>query len=204
MNKDELIKWALIAVGGYLVWEYVIKPMMNPAAPAVPAPTQQTITSPMAATMAPGAPVQPSPSASTSAPAPATVVTGGSNVPVWMTSLPALANALHAAAGSDSQSVDQWVYYYNNFRSQRGMPALTSDQLIALLSSFGFPADSSAARSTAISSTQFVNAIFGLGLGLQGLGEIVNIAPRKMSMNFGGGMGALARTRGFGGKGLVN
>jgi hypothetical protein len=87
--------------------------------------------------------------------------------PVWMANLNALATQLQTMSGTGAaQDIDQWVYYYNQLRQTRNMPTLTSDQIIALLNVN--PATASN-RTTPIAASEFVNDIFGLGYGLQGV-----------------------------------
>jgi hypothetical protein len=101
MKTEDLIKYALIAVGGYLVWQYVVAPMMasstatGTVAPP-PAPTN-TITAPN-----PGA---------------TNTNTSGSVTPATQV-LPGWALAIQsqltsAANGASMLTADQWNYYFN-------------------------------------------------------------------------------------------
>ncbi len=116
------------------------------------------------------APVTPAAAAPASTSSSGTVATGtpvAATTPAWMANLNALATQLQTMSGTGAaQDIDQWVYYYNQLRQTRNMPTLTSDQITALLNVN--PA-TAATRTTPISASEFVNDIFGLGYGLQGL-----------------------------------
>lgn len=99
-----------------------------------------------------------------------TVATGTpatSTTPGWMANLNALGTQLQTMAGGPgSHNIDQWVFYYNQLRQQRNMPTLTGAQITALLAVN--PA-TAADRTAPIGASEFVNDIFGLGYGLQGV-----------------------------------
>ena len=96
-------------------------------------------------------------------------------VPSWMASLAALGSQLQTMAGSAQQDVDQWSTYYNNLRQQRNMPELTGDQVGAILAVN--PA-TQANRSATIGAPEYVNDIFNLGYGLQGIRRGMGAARR--------------------------
>ena len=112
-----------------------------------------------------GAPAPPVSTPATVIPPPTSApVETGNTTPAWMTSLSALAAQLQSMSGqSGNLNVDQWSYYYNQLREQRGMPDLTGAQVSAILA-----LDPSGNRSDTISATQYVNDIFNLGQGLSG------------------------------------
>jgi len=87
-------------------------------------------------------------------------------VPAWMASLAALGTQLQTMAGSSMQDIDQWSTFYNNLRQQRNMPELTGPQVAAILAVN--PA-TAANRSATIGAPEYVNDIFNLGYGLQGV-----------------------------------
>lgn len=148
----DILKWGLLLGGGY--WLY-----------------NQFVSAPAAAAAA-----APSPSAAAgSAPTPGTSASSESTYPAWMTSLAALASQLQTMAGSPTQSIDQWVYYYNQLRQQRNMAELTGAQVTSILNVS--PA-TQAVRTTPIAAQDFVNDIFGLGLGLSG----VNSGARRIQL----------------------
>src|SRR6202044_1951190 len=106
MKTEDIIKYALIAAGAYLVWEYIIQPMMN--APAAAPATGTTAAAPTTTTQSPVStqPVQIA-APTTTIPPTASVNTPNANIP--------LIQALQAAAGNvSSLTIDQWAYYYNN------------------------------------------------------------------------------------------
>lgn len=107
----------------------------------------------------------PAPAPTSTTPPPATTPAAPA-VPDWMTNLDALRQKLESLAGGSSFDVDQWVYQYNQLRQQRNMPLMTGPQIAAILAVN--PATASN-RSQTIPSSEFVNDIFGLGYGLQGL-----------------------------------
>jgi len=155
MAKDSLGSIITIGAVGFAgFWLYSNwSTLFAPATAAVPVGT--------------GTGVQPAPTTPANNPAAAT--------PTWMTSLAALGNQLQTMAGSPQQDVDQWSTQYNNLRQQRNMPELTGPQVAAILAVN--PA-TAANRSATIGAPEYVNDIFNLGYGLQGIRRGMGAARR--------------------------
>lgn len=158
MAKDSLgsiIKLGVFGVAGY--WLYNTFFTATAAAPIVSTPATAPASTSTSGTVATGTPVT-------------------ATTPAWMANLNALSTQLQTMSGGGaSQDIDQWVFYYNQLRQQRNMPLLTGDQIISLLNVN--PA-TAATRSTPIAASEFVNDIFGLGYGLQGLRRGMGAARR--------------------------
>lgn len=112
------------------------------------------------------APSPPAPAAPTSTTPPPDTTPAVPAVPDWMANLDALRQKLESMGGASSNNVDQWVFQYNQLRQQRNMQQLTGSQIAAILAVN--PA-TAADRTKTIPASEFVNDIFGLGFGLQGL-----------------------------------
>lgn len=144
MKTEDIVKYLLIAAGAYLVWEYVISPMMT--APAVPTPA-------------------PAPAATT------TTTTQTTQPPAANTttqiSTPAALQTLLATAANNPQfglTADQWSYYYAQLPNRTAIPAATFSTILNNLDI------TDATRSTAmISAQQFVGALNSVGL--SGVGQ---------------------------------
>jgi hypothetical protein len=208
MNKDDIMKYALIAGGAYAVYWYVTNhgPLgavfaadgvtkVTPSywdswfgttvtAPVVTQPTTPVFT-PVA--QAPGTPVIQTPPAP-SAPA---------------LNLAQLTTAVLSAANANANTVmnaDQWNFYRNNIQP----PALTPDQFGTLLSKL--PAG---VTRDAMTVDQFMNALYnsqvvpglsggiqGMGMGM-GMGDVVPVQSRPSvpMMSFGGGFNAFQQKK---------
>ncbi len=109
MKTEDLIKYALIAVGGYLVWQYVVAPMMattTGAALPPPAPIPgNTITPPNTSTS--------SGSSAGSGAGSGSGSNGGSTqqLPGWAQAIQSQLTS--AANGANSLTADQWNYYFH-------------------------------------------------------------------------------------------
>lgn len=174
MKTEEIIKYLLIAAGAYLVWEYVISPMMNPATATAGGTT---------------------PPVNTNTVAPVNTQTQTSTQPAQTTTPPAQISApqtlqalLIAAAGNPQfgLNVDQWSYYYAQLPGRTSIPANTFN---TMMSNLGISNDD---RSTAlIDAQQFVGALSAVGL--SGVGQTTKT-------NLRGGFSS-RRPNAFGGSG---
>jgi len=164
MAKDSLSSIiGLGAAGLAAYWLYNNWASLTSPAPVVAGPLNPTSASKET--------TNPAPTSTTPPPAPTQPV-----VPDWMANLDALRQKLESMAGGPSVDIDQWVYQYNQLRQQRNMGTLTGPQIAAILAVN--PA-TVANRSTPIPSSEFVNDIFGLGYGLQGLRGLRGIGARR-------------------------
>ena len=193
MKTEDLIKYALIAVGAYLVWEYVISPMM--AAPAIgtgatPPVNTNTGVQPVqnTQTQIQTQPVQTQPAL------PPTQPTGiASNPDVF-------SKFLNAAAGGNANSqmslnLDQWAYYYNGLNSP--VVPLTGDQIATMMNAGGITATN---RSTlTMSAGQFVDLLQAAGITGSGMSGMSGVGQTAKT-NLRGGFSS-RRPNAFGGSG---
>lgn len=170
MKTEDIIKYALIAAGAYLVWEYVISPMMASAGTTTPATgttagtgtttTQQTTSSTPASNVTP-------------------ITTTPSSTPPALTPIQTsnlVGTLLTAAGGTSRLTIDQWAYYYN---ALPGKTAITPDQMAAMIAANGQITDAN--RGTYdITPDAFVAL-----LQTQGLSGIVRIPQNIQQMGMG-------------------
>jgi hypothetical protein len=194
MKTEDIIKYALLAVGGYLVWLYVIEPLMNPApATAGTAPATGTTAGTGAGTTnGAGTTAGTTAGAGSGTPAlpPATspvAPTKGQTHAVNMAAVLASANT----TGLTVLDADQWNFYWN----QLGYPAVPNSVFTAAFFPNGRPAN--AANNPTMTAAQFVASLTANGMtGLTGLGDIM-WAPQSTGM---GNTGFRRRkVNGFGG-----
>lgn len=146
MKTEDIVKYLLIAAGAYLVWEYVLSPMLATSTVPTPAPT-------------------PAPAATT------TTTTQTTQPPAATTqiSTPAALQTLLATAANNPQfglTADQWSYYYAQLPNRTAIPAATFSTILNNLDI------TDATRSTAmISAQQFVGALNSVGL--SGVGQTI-------------------------------
>lgn len=166
MKTEDIVKYLLIAAGAYLVWEYVISPMITGTtgpATAPGTPTTATNTNTGAQPLQTTQTQQPTQSSTTTPPA--------------QISAPQTLQALLIAAAGNPQfglNVDQWSYYYATLPGRNSIPANTFS---TIMSNLGV---TDANRSTLmIDAQQFVGALNAVGL--SGVGSGVTV------QNMGGG-----------------
>lgn len=205
MKTEDLIKYALIAVGAYLVWEYVIAPMMA-AAPASGTTTTGTGTgtNTTKTTTGTGTGTANLLSSSTqSAPPPAQspsnqlstsilAACGGIGQPSCASADYALTlNAI--AGGSDTNlialNIDQWAYYFNG-SPLNGGATLTGNQFVAMMNAGGI---TSTNRSTlTMNASQFIYLLGAAGVTPTGMSGIINL-PTAANMGMGNLRGGFNR-----------
>lgn len=164
MKTEDIVKYLLIAAGAYLVWEYVISPMMNAPA-AAPAAGTSTSTSSTGTDTTSG-----TTTSSGAPPPPGGGKLTGSLPPVnTQISAPQTLQALLTAAAGNPQfglNVDQWSYYYAQLPGRTSIPANTFNTIMSNLDI------TNATRSTAlIDAQQFVGALSSVGL--SGVGQTI-------------------------------
>lgn len=151
MKTEDIVKYLLIAAGAYLVWEYVISPMLATPAAAGTAPAGTGAAAPAATTTTTTQTTQP----------PATTNT------TTQISTPAALQTLLATAANNPQfglTADLWSYYYAQLPNRTAIPAATFSTMLTNLDI------TDATRSTAmISAQQFVGALNSVGL--SGVGQ---------------------------------
>ncbi len=172
MDTKEIIKYAAIAGGVYLVYIYVIKPATQPATPTNPSanptgvmPTNTPLSIPPLPTPKP--PVVPTPPAPTPPTVNATFDSPDYGTAPWMTRVAAAMKA--AANGAVANNLDNWSWFYQN-------PVNGSSISGALME--GIINNAGGDRSTQISADSFISAlvsakasgISGLFSGLRGFG----------------------------------
>jgi hypothetical protein len=155
MKTEDLIKYALIAVGAYLVWEYVLSPMITGTTGPATAPGTTTTTTPGTTT-------------TVTSPSPGTTTTQTLTQPAPVqTSQPQTLQALLIAAAGNPQfglNVDQWSYYYAQLPGRVAIPANTFSTIMTNLGV------TDANRSTTmLDAQQFVGALNSVGL--SGMGQ---------------------------------
>lgn len=206
MNKDDILKYVLIAGGAYAVYWYVtnngpsgtvfqngvkVAPSYWDswfgATAAIPAPVATTpIQNPLVpVAQAPGVPPPPPPPVQPAAPT---------------LNLAQLTTAVLSAANGNASTLmnaDQWNYYRNNIQP----PALTPDQFGTLLSKLpgGVTRDSMTVDQfmNALYNSQVVPGLTGIyGMGM-GMGDVVPVASRPSipMMSFGGGFNAFQQKK---------
>lgn len=197
MKTEDIVKYALLAVGGYLVWVYVISPMINSGAMAAGTGTGTgTSTGTGTGTPSPAASLQNINQTSGANPPTGNtqsgltvnippVSQGGSDHPA-STAATALASVLTQQAGNVQMlNPDQWAWYYNQLP---GRTAITANQMASMLTN-GSITD----RTQPIPVGQFIGMLASVNL--SGLGDIVNLS--------GGGLGVMGframKKSGFGG-----
>ena len=182
MKTEEIIKYGLVAVGAYLLYIYVIEPMMNPVVTAA-APATGTTTTAATGTTA-------------TTTAPSTTTTAPAQPPVAYT--PPTMTAQLAAANTTGMSVldaDQWNYYWN----QLGFPAVSDTVFASTFFPNGRPSDAS--QNPTMTAAQFTGALTAAGMtgisGVRGVGDIVMMGQNR---GLGGNTGfRRKRVNGFGG-----
>lgn len=196
MKTEDIIKYALIAAGAYLVWEYVISPML-----ATPATTPATGTTATQTTQT----SQPTQTTSnTNQSSSSSSSTNTSTQPFQTTSAAAdsLSQMLQNLAGAGvNVDADGWSYYYAQLPGRSAIPAATFS---TMLNNAGITA---ATRSNPIQVGDFVLMLTSVGLsgvnGVGGVHGIVKLPPTNIQQ---AGMGNLrggfkSRPNAFGGSG---
>lgn len=188
MKTEDIVKYALIAAGAYLVWEYVISPMMTgtTAAPApvpVPVGTQPTQTTTVGTGS--GTTTNTIPPLPQQVPPPMQIAPAPAPLSVLLTNL----------ANGQTLNVDQWSYYYAQLP---GRTQLTAQTMANLLNNAGI---TDTTRQNPMDVNTFINLLSGVGL--SGMGDIVtglSVMPTGMGAVPGrGGFGPRRKPNGFGG-----
>ncbi len=159
MKTEDIVKYLLIAAGAYLVWEYVINPLITGTTGPATAPgtgttgttatNTNTGTQPVQQTQTQTQPSQPTlPPANTQPPVQSAT---NPNNPYTTTF-----NAIQAqATGVTSASPDDWAYYYQQIPGK----VITATQMQQMLANQGITD-----RTQPISLGSFVNMLQGVGL----------------------------------------
>lgn len=163
-GTGDILKFGLLAVGGYLLYNWwtssqAVAAANPPTAPVTPVPLP-VASSPAASSGVPSIPVSPTPLPPVTLPGP---------------SLQPLSAALQSAAGAGSTTLnaDQWSYYFTSLNGAALSPAQFSA---------AFPGLTATNRGS-YTAQQFVAALAGAGLtapagyGLNGLGQV---RPRRI------------------------
>lgn len=178
MKTEDIIKYAVIGIGAYLVWEYVIGPLLTNTGTSVNPGTGSTT----AVATNTGAGTNTS-NTVTGVPAPASVIQQNGAPPPPPKTAPAdLAGMLSGLAGNQTLNVDQWSWYYAQLPGRTAIPPATFD---TMLSNAGITA---ANRSNPMTVDYFVGMLNNVGL--SGVGDIVTGLPPA-------GMGAIPGRGGF-------
>jgi hypothetical protein len=191
MKTEDIVKYALIAVGAYLVWEYVVSPMMaGTAATPAPAPSpaattqqnnqqqqqQQSTTGVPPLTGASGGQGTNPPTANVTVTTPPPPSTSSASTAQGLDSLKLATQAANAGAISGATgtlNADQWSYYAN----QIGM--LPVNDFTAAFFPNGRPVNT--ANYTQYTALQWIIAGDNSNAGISGLGAIIR-TPSNMGM----------------------
>jgi hypothetical protein len=171
----DIIKYGLLAVGGYLLYNWwVSQPATTATAPVttIPLPPSVPVTPAGGGGAAPPPPVV--------NPPPPSGGSGGAPPPAGGVGAASLAQALNAAAGNSASSTlnaDQWSYYYTN----TGHTPIDSSVFSQLFFPNGRPSDPS--QNPQMTAAQFVAAIATKGL--NGFGaSLVPMGPQMVPPGF--------------------
>jgi hypothetical protein len=184
MDVKEIIKYIAIAAGIYVVWEYVISPMMGSSTAAAATPVSPTITAAGSApivTTTPIAPVTPPAAAPPTGVTNNTFTSSDYGSTAWQARV-ASAMAI-AAGGNGTQNFDDWSWFYQNGGGVGGSP-ISATLMQQIINAGG------GNRAALITAPQFVGylvqayqpALSGMGdiiytgsVGLSGLGNFYRL-----------------------------
>jgi hypothetical protein len=197
MKTEDIVKYALIAVGGYLVWVYVLEPLFNQttaAAGTAPA-TGTAATTGTTGTSTATVPIPVTIPAQATVPSPIITSNSGPGIPQSH-----MAAQLQAAntTGSLTLNADQWNFYWN----QLGLPAVPNAIFTSAFFPNGRPAN--AVNNPTMTAGSFYTALANAGMtGLSGVGDILmvpqnagmgNVGFRRKKVNgFGGNPGRVSQ-----------
>ena len=191
MKQEDILKYLLIAAGAYLVYEYVIKPMMASTTPAV-APASNTGT-------LPAGPTNTAPTTTATPP----VTTPTAPGPTTEQQIMSLSGA---TSNASTLTMDQWGYYYNQIKP--AIPPATFERMLGNVFGAAYTNGDAgvqaAMRGTPVTLAQFMGALNGAGL--SGIVPAFSQLPPSMTFGkgFSSGFGMKRGSRSTAGSGMVN